>query len=113
MNLSTQLDTDFSELQRAATATVYYGELLAAALNSAASALWDLPEERKNPLLEKLGPEKVAQLVVAHTSIGTAVNESLANAGSTVRVTVQELPTLPQEPTPPTVSETQLETQPP
>jgi len=89
MITQTQLEQDISNADRAAQGTSYYGGLLVTALNRAAWAIWTLPDERLEAVLNHLGAAKVQELLQAHAGIGTALNAALdaqGEGGSRVRV---------------------------
>lgn len=77
MITKTQLEQDIANADRAAQGTIYYAGLLADALNAAAAAIWTLPDERLEALLNHLGEARVQELLVAHVAIGAALNASL------------------------------------
>lgn len=77
MITKTQLEQDIANADRAAQGTIYYAGLLADALNAAAAAIWTLPDERIEDLLNHLGAVRVQELLQAHGAIGAALNASL------------------------------------
>ena len=77
----TQLEQDLSNITRAANGTTYYAQLLVTALNAAHAAVWSLPDDRLNAVLNHLGPEAVTGLVALQAATATALNQSLDAAG--------------------------------
>ena len=79
----TQLEQDISAISRAANGTTYYGQLLVTSLNNAHSAVWSLPDDRLEAVLNHLGEESVTGLVQLQSASATALNQSLDAAGDT------------------------------
>jgi len=91
MITQTQLEQDIANADRAAQGTIYYGGLLVTALNRAAWAIWTLPDDRLEALLNHLGAAKVQELLQAHAGIGTALNTALeAQGAGGSRVSVEQ-----------------------
>jgi hypothetical protein len=86
----TQLEADLYSINRAASGTTYYGQLLVQSLNAAHSSVWSLPDARLASVLNHLGPQTVTQLVALQSATAAALNQSLDAAGDTgLRAIVQ------------------------
>jgi hypothetical protein len=79
----TQLESDLSNISRAASSTTWYGQLLVQSLNSAHAAVWNLPDDRLVAVLNHLGEQAVTGLVALQSATASALNESLDAAGDT------------------------------
>jgi hypothetical protein len=77
----TQLESDLSNIARAANGTTYYGQLLVQSLNAAHAAVWSLPDDRLIAVLNHLGRDAVAGLVTLQAATASALNQSLDAAG--------------------------------
>jgi len=79
----TQLESDLSNISRAASSTTWYGQLLVQSMNSAHAAVWSLPDDRLTAVLNHLGPQTVGGLVQLQSATATALNQSLDAAQDT------------------------------
>jgi len=79
----TQLESDLSNIARAANGTTYYGQLLVTSLNNAHSSVWSLPDDRLVAVLNHLGEQAVTGLVALQSATASALNQSLDAAGDT------------------------------
>jgi len=77
----TQLESDLSNISRAASSTTWYGQLLVQSLNSAHAAVWSLPDDRLTAVLNHLGEQAVTGLVALQSATASALNQSLDAAG--------------------------------
>lgn len=79
----TQVESDLSNIARAANGTTYYAQLLVQSLNAAHAAVWSLPDDRLTAVLNKLGQQSVTGLVQLQAATAAALNQSLDAAGDT------------------------------
>lgn len=85
MNLLTQLEQDRAEFARNIEAALWHGKNFADALNKC-SGVWNLPDERLQPLLESLGVETIGQLQALVGGVGGALNQGLVGLGQSALV---------------------------
>ena len=81
----TPADRAISDIDRAAAASRYYGELYAQSLSSLHAKIFGLNDATLKAVLERLGPAQSEQLLTLYVSSVAGINQILAAGGSSVR----------------------------
>jgi hypothetical protein len=74
-----------SDIDRAAAASRYYGELYAQSLSTLHAKIFGLDDATLKAVLERLGEAQSEQLLTLYISSATGINQILAAGGSSVR----------------------------
>ena len=74
-----------SDIDRAAAASRYYGELYAQSLSALHAKIFGLDNATLKSVLERLGEAQSEQLLTLYVSSATGINQILAAGGSSVR----------------------------
>jgi len=81
----TPAERALADIDRAAAASRYYGELYAQSLSSLHAKIFALDDATLQAVLERLGQAQSEQLLTLYVSSATGINQILAAGGSTVR----------------------------
>jgi hypothetical protein len=81
----TPAERALSDIDRAAAASRYYGELYAQSLSTLHAKIFGLDDATLKSVLERLGEAQSEQLLTLYTSSATGINQILAAGGSSVR----------------------------
>ncbi len=81
----TPADRAISDIDRAAAASRYYGELYAQSLSTLHAKIFALDDTTLKAVLERLGEQQSEQLLTLYVSSATGINQILAVGGSSVR----------------------------
>jgi hypothetical protein len=74
-----------SDIDRAAAASRYYGELYAQSLSTLHGKIFGLDDATLKSVLERLGEAQSEQLLTLYVSSATGINQILAATGSSAR----------------------------
>jgi hypothetical protein len=85
----TPAERAISDIDRAASASRYYGELYAQSLSSLHAKIFGLDDATLKSVLERLGEAQSEQLLTLYVSSATGINQILAAGGSGVRAPVE------------------------
>jgi hypothetical protein len=78
-----------ADIDRAASASRYYGELYAQSLSSLHAKIFGLNDATLKAVLEKLGQQQSEELLALYTASAEGINQILAAGGSSVRAPVE------------------------
>jgi hypothetical protein len=81
----TPAERALSDIDRAAAASRYYGELYAQSLSTLHAKIFGLDDTTLKSVLERLGEAQSEQLLTLYVSSATGINQILAAGGSSVR----------------------------
>jgi hypothetical protein len=81
----TPAERALSDIDRAAAASRYYGELYAQSLSTLHAKIFGLDDATLKSVLERLGEAQSEQLLTLYVSSATGINQILAAGGSSVR----------------------------
>jgi hypothetical protein len=81
----TPAERAISDIDRAAAASRYYGELYAQSLSTLHAKIFGLDDATLKSVLERLGEQQSEQLLTLYVSSATGINQILAAGGSSVR----------------------------
>jgi hypothetical protein len=81
----TPAERAISDIDRAAAASRYYGELYAQSLSTLHAKIFGLDDATLKSVLERLGEAQSEQLLTLYVSSATGINQILAAGGSSVR----------------------------
>jgi hypothetical protein len=81
----TPAERAISDIDRAAAASRYYGELYAQSLSALHAKIFGLDDATLKAVLERLGEAQSEQLLTLYVSSATGINQILAATGSSVR----------------------------
>jgi hypothetical protein len=81
----TPAERALSDIDRAAAASRYYGELYAQSLSTLHGKIFSLDDATLKSVLERLGEAQSEQLLTLYVSSATGINQILAAGGSSVR----------------------------
>jgi hypothetical protein len=81
----TPAERALSDIDRAAAASRYYGELYAQSLSALHAKIFGLDDATLKSVLERLGEAQSEQLLTLYVSSATGINQILAAGGSSVR----------------------------
>jgi hypothetical protein len=81
----TPAERAISDIDRAAAASRYYGELYAQSLSALHAKIFGLDDATLKSVLERLGEAQSEQLLTLYVSSATGINQILAAGGSSVR----------------------------
>jgi hypothetical protein len=81
----TPAERAISDIDRAAAASRYYGELYAQSLSTLHAKIFGLDNATLKSVLERLGEAQSEQLLTLYVSSATGINQILAAGGSSVR----------------------------
>ena len=81
----TPAERALSDIDRAAAASRYYGELYAQSLSTLHAKIFGLDDATLKSVLERLGEQQSEQLLTLYVSSATGINQILAAGGSSVR----------------------------
>ena len=81
----TPAERALADIDRAAAASRYYGELYAQSLSTLHAKIFALDDATLQAVLERLGQAQSEQLLTLYVSSATGINQILAAGGSTVR----------------------------
>ena len=81
----TPAERAISDIDRAAAASRYYGELYAQSLSVLHGKIFALDDNTLKSVLERLGEAQSEQLLTLYVSSATGINQILAAGGSSVR----------------------------
>jgi hypothetical protein len=81
----TPAERAISDIDRAAAASRYYGELYAQSLSTLHAKIFGLDDATLKSVLERLGEAQSEQLLTLYISSATGINQILAAGGSSVR----------------------------
>jgi hypothetical protein len=81
----TPAERAIADIDRAAAASRYYGELYAQSLSTLHAKIFGLDDTTLKSVLERLGEQSSEQLLTLYVSSATGINQILAAGGSTVR----------------------------
>jgi|688.fasta_scaffold299983_1 hypothetical protein len=81
----TPAERALSDIDRAAAASRYYGELYAQSLSTLHAKIFGLDDATLKSVLERLGDAQSEQLLTLYVSSATGINQILAAGGSSVR----------------------------
>jgi hypothetical protein len=82
---ATPAERAISDIDRAAAASRYYGELYAQSLSTLHAKIFGLDDATLKSVLERLGEAQSEQLLTLYISSATGINQILAAGGSSVR----------------------------
>ena len=80
----TPAERAISDIDRAAAASRYYGELYAQSLSALHGKIFGLDDATLKAVLERLGEAQSEQLLTLYVSSATGINQILAASGSSV-----------------------------
>jgi hypothetical protein len=78
----TPAERAISDIDRAAAASRYYGELYAQSLSALHAKIFGLDDATLKAVLERLGEQQSEQLLTLYVSSATSINDILAATGS-------------------------------
>jgi hypothetical protein len=78
----TPAERALSDIDRAAAASRYYGELYAQSLSALHAKIYGLDDATLKAVLERLGEQQSEQLLTLYVSSATGINQILAATGS-------------------------------
>jgi hypothetical protein len=81
----TPAERALADIDRAAAASRYYGELYAQSLSTLHAKIFGLDDATLKSVLERLGEAQSEQLLTLYVSSATGINQILAAGGSSVR----------------------------
>jgi hypothetical protein len=81
----TPAERAISDIDRAAAASRYYGELYAQSLSTLHAKIFGLDDATLKSVLDRLGEAQSEQLLTLYVSSATGINQILAAGGSSVR----------------------------
>jgi hypothetical protein len=81
----TPAERAISDIDRAAAASRYYGELYAQSLSTLHAKIFGLDDATLKSVLDRLGEQSSEQLLTLYVSSATGINQILAAGGSSVR----------------------------
>jgi hypothetical protein len=81
----TPAERALADIDRAAAASRYYGELYAQSLSTLHAKIFGLDDTTLKSVLERLGEQQSEQLLTLYVSSATGINQILAAGGSSVR----------------------------
>jgi hypothetical protein len=81
----TPAERAIADIDRAAAASRYYGELYAQSLSTLHAKIFGLDDATLKSVLERLGEQSSEQLLTLYVSSATGINQILAAGGSSVR----------------------------
>jgi hypothetical protein len=81
----TPAERAISDIDRAAAASRYYGELYAQSLSTLHAKIFGLNDATLKSVLDRLGEAQSEQLLTLYVSSATGINQILAAGGSSVR----------------------------
>jgi len=81
----TPAERAIADIDRAAAASRYYGELYAQSLSTLHAKIFGLDDATLKAVLERLGEQQSEQLLSLYASSATGINQILAAGGSSVR----------------------------
>jgi hypothetical protein len=81
----TPAERAIADIDRAAAASRYYGELYAQSLSTLHAKIFGLDDATLKSVLERLGEAQSEQLLTLYVSSATGINQILAAGGSSVR----------------------------
>jgi hypothetical protein len=81
----TPAERALADIDRAAAASRYYGELYAQSLSTLHAKIFGLDDATLKSVLERLGEAQSEQLLTLYVSSATGINQILAASGSSVR----------------------------
>jgi hypothetical protein len=85
----TPAERALADIDRAAAASRYYGELYAQSLSTLHAKIFGLDDATLKSVLERLGEQSSEQLLTLYVSSATGINQILAAGGSGVRAPVE------------------------
>jgi hypothetical protein len=85
----TPAERAIADIDRAAAASRYYGELYAQSLSSLHAKIFGLDHVTLKAVLEKLGQQQSEELLALYTASAEGINQILAAGGSSVRAPVE------------------------
>jgi hypothetical protein len=81
----TPAERALADIDRAAAASRYYGELYAQSLSALHAKIFGLDDTTLKAVLERLGEQSSEQLLTLYVSSASGINQILAAGGSSVR----------------------------
>jgi hypothetical protein len=85
----TPAERAISDIDRAAAASRYYGELYAQSLSTLHARIFGLDDATLKAVLEKLGQQQSEELLALYAASAEGINQILAAGGSSVRAPVE------------------------
>jgi hypothetical protein len=85
----TPAERAIADIDRAAAASRYYGELYAQSLSTLHSKIFGVVDGTLKSVLERIGDQSSEHLLTLYVSSATGINQILAAGGSSVRAPVE------------------------